>query len=407
MKVLIVNDSDSLGGAARAATRQFKALSRRKDIDCFMVVRLKSSDLTNIYTTKRSFFNMVRPKINNFLKCVFLKRSKTLFSCSFLSNGELISIIKMINPDIVHLHWVANGMLATKDLLKFNCPIVWSLHDQWPFTGGCHYDDGCDKFKISCQSCKVLHSNVKYDFSYFNFNEKKYIYKNIERIYINGLSKWITEKAVSSNVFPMHTKFTNIPNAIDTEIFKPFKKKVKIINHDKICILVGSASKKDDPRKGAYLLVQALELITNIDIELNIVGNDFYSEFLPEHIKVNFWGNIDDDRVLADIYNASDLTIVPSKQENLSNMIMESMSCGTPVVAFDIGGNSDMISHKENGYLATAFNSQDLCDGILWVYENNNKYDISVSARNKVKECFSYDVVSNEYIDLYNIILSL
>jgi glycosyltransferase involved in cell wall biosynthesis len=102
------------------------------------------------------------------------------------------------------------------------------------------------------------------------------------------------------------------------------------------------------------------------------------------------------------LYSAADVTIVPSLQENLSNVILESLSCGTPVVGFKIGGNSDMIEHKINGYLAEPYQSDDLAYGIAWILNNENSKEISKMARGKVLENFDSKLVAKKYIELYS-----
>jgi glycosyltransferase involved in cell wall biosynthesis len=399
VRILIVNDSDSLGGAARAAYRLYQSLSQEESVECYMFVRQKIKNDEKIYSMRNVFFNKIRSKINNIPKYIYRNRTKTLFSCSFLPNNEIKGIIELINPDIIHLHWVNNGFLHIKDLIDISKPIVWSLHDEWPFTGGCHYDESCDEYTKQCGSCTVLKSKNKYDFSYFNHKEKAKSYRKISKLCINGLSHWIYKRAKQSSVFSTETKFSNLPNPIDTDIF--FPNKDIILDKTEIVILVGAASKNDDPRKGFDLLVAALNLLDKEKVLLNIIGNDFDASELSENISVVRLGNIADDAQLSSIYSQSDLTVVPSKQENLSNMIMESLSCGTPVVAFNIGGNGDMIEHKHNGYLAEPLEPRDLANGILWVFENNKIGTISEAAREKIISDYSYPVVSKKYLSLY------
>ena len=112
-------------------------------------------------------------------------------------------------------------------------------------------------------------------------------------------------------------------------------------------------------------------------------------------------GSLHDDVSLVTLYSAVDVMIVPSLQENLSNAIMESLSCGTPIVSFDIGGNSDMIEHKLNGYLAKPFESKDLAHGIEWVLNNPNYDELCVNAREKVLKEFDSVVVARKYVELY------
>ena len=123
--------------------------------------------------------------------------------------------------------------------------------------------------------------------------------------------------------------------------------------------------------------------------------------------KINYIGKLSDDISLNVLYNSVDVMVVPSLQENLSNAIMESLSCGVPVVAFDIGGNKDMITHMKNGYLATPFDTQDLKNGIKFILNHKNYNSISNNARNKVLQDFDSKIVSKKYIKLYKSILGI
>ena len=114
---------------------------------------------------------------------------------------------------------------------------------------------------------------------------------------------------------------------------------------------------------------------------------------------------INDDFHLKCVYNAADVCIVPSLSENLSNTIMESLSCGTPVVGFDIGGNSDMIEYKKNGYLATERDSEDLAKGIEWCLAHNADGAMSKNAREKVMNNYTIEIVSEQYKKLYESLL--
>ena len=120
-----------------------------------------------------------------------------------------------------------------------------------------------------------------------------------------------------------------------------------------------------------------------------------------KHINVIFVGYISDSHTLAALYSLADVMVVPSLTENLSNAIMESLSCGTPVVGFDIGGNSDMIDHQKNGYLAKEKDSEDLAQGIEWCLAHNVKGTLSKNAQKKVMENYTIEKVSEQYKALY------
>ena len=174
---------------------------------------------------------------------------------------------------------------------------------------------------------------------------------------------------------------------------------------DKKIILFGAMGALSDPRKGFKELEASLKNLTNENYECVVFGSSKKQDSKNIGLKIHYLGNINDDVSLVTLYNAVDIMIVPSLQENLSNAIMESLACATPVVGFDIGGNSDMIEHKKSGYLAKPFDVNDLADGIKYILNNSNYDEFCRNARKKVLNQFDYKVVSQKYIHLYRDIL--
>ena len=149
MKVLIVNTSDIEGGAARAAYRLHKALLT-EGVDSQMLVQSKSSDDFTVLGPQTKFqkaMGKLRPTLDSIPVRRYPERTKTLFSPSWVPFAGLVDKINAINPDVVHLHWIAGGMMRIEDLAKINAPIVWSLHDNWAFTGGCHIMWECERYQ--------------------------------------------------------------------------------------------------------------------------------------------------------------------------------------------------------------------------------------------------------------------
>lgn len=412
MKVLIVNTSDITGGAARAAYRLHKALLM-KNIDSQMLVMNKSSD--DFTVSKLRLISKIEKAINKFkptldsIPVKFYKdKTSTLFSVSWVYSKSIIEKINELNPDIVHLHWINRGMIRIEDLPKIKAPIVWSLHDMWAFTGGCHYDEFCGAYKNKCGECLVLASQNKKDLSRKIYNRKQKSYSKISNLTIIGLSNWLKTCAKNSSLF-QDEKIVNLPNPIDTKVFKPFDKTKARglwgLPENKKLVLFGAMGATSDPRKGFNELSLAFKNIDRDDIEFVVFGAS--PPLTPPNIgcKTNYIGRLSDDISLVTLYSAVDVMIVPSKQENLSNAIMESLACGTPVVGFGIGGNFDLIEHKKNGYLAHPLDVKDLANGIEWVLDNE-KYDgLCVNAREKVMQEFDSKVVVEKYIQLYKEII--
>lgn len=410
MKILHLISQDS-GGAGRAALRLHQSLLS-KNIDSIVLTQQKTTDKVAVHRLAKTNFQKIIEKIRPALSVIFLlpypKRHKDIFSPNPPSNSLLIKTISSIKPDIIHLHWINNGFFNIADLAKIKIPIVWTLHDANTYTGGCHVvPNGCDKFKSHCQKCPMLASNFKYDLSYFVFRKKSKIYPKLN-LTINALSKWIKSCSRESALLK-DKKIINLPNPIDTKIYHPIDKiiakKILDLSTSQKIIAFGALNALDIHRKGYFELKKALTLLKNKkDIQLVIFGA---SQGEPiEGIDTLYLGHLNDDISLKIAYSAADVFVTPSLAENLSNVIMESLACATPVVAFDIGGNSDMVEHKINGYLAKDYT--DLAVGIEWIL-NLNEMDYSSlcdNSRKKVIQNFDSDTVSLRYIQTYKEILN-
>jgi len=412
MKVLIVNTYDIRGGAARAAYRLHQSLLDA-GVDSWMLVQSKLSDDERVIALLQNdachtCTRVGRSLLDALPSKLYLNKTETLFSPARLPFGGVLEAIEEIDPDIVHLHWICGGMIRIEDLEKIHKPIVWSLHDMWAFTGGCHYDEGCGKYQSHCSACPVLGSKNEKDLSHSIFARKQKTFSKMENLTIVGLSRWLAECARQSTLLK-NKRVVNLPNPIDTTAFIPFDKaearKRLNLPGDKKLILFGAMSATSDPRKGYRELVKALDqLPQNDDIELVVFGSSGPKNETRNGFLTHYLGHIDEESLHL-LYCAADVMVVPSLQENLSNAIMESLACGTPVVGFDIGGNGDLIDHKKNGYLAEPYSPADLAEGIRWVINSPLYQDLSKNAREKVLRCFDSKVVAEKYIELYQSIL--
>ena len=413
MKILIINISDVEGGAARAAYRLHKSLLAQ-DVDSQMLVQSKKSDdftVQTISSTKvQKGINLLRPILDAIPTKFYKKQTKTLFSPSWFGFSNIVDKINEINPDIVHFHWICGGMIKIEEISRIKAPIVWSLHDMWAFTGGCHYDEECRRYEKECGNCPILGSDKEKDLSKKIFYHKEKAFTNKKDMTIIGLSRWLNEASKSSNLLK-DKKHINLPNPINTDVFQPFNKeksrKLWSLPQDKKLVLFGAMGATSDPRKGFSKLIESIEkLDRNNDIEFVVFGSSEPEKTPNLGFKINYLGNLHDDVSLVTLYNSVDVMIVPSLQENLSNAIMESLSCGTPIIGFNIGGNSDMIEHKINGYLVNPFDTTDLKDGIEWVLNSLNYDELCKNARIKVMKEFDSNIVADKYISLYKDIIN-
>ena len=410
MKVLHLSTSDIIGGAARAAYRLHRGLIDN-GVNSHMVVQYKISNDYEVYGPQTNIYkalSFIRPTIDHFPKLFFSRRSKTFFHLQWLPN-RLIHKINRLNPDIIHLHWICRGFINISSLSRFKIPIVWTLHDNWPFTGGCHYTDGCNRYIHSCGTCPILCSNKKWDLSNWTWKRKLKAWKNI-KFQLIAPCRWMKAQATKSSLFKK-TPCNVIPNGIDTARFKPtdqkFARKLLSLPYDKTLVLFGAMDARSDSRKGFQYLLPALQLLAANDhenkIELVVFGAESASMKTLMGQNIHYIGTLRDEISIALVYAACDVFVAPSREDNLPNTVVEATGCGIPSVAFDVGGLTDLIVHKNTGYLAKPHSVEDLAKGINWVLASRERKAIlSANARRRAVTHFDIHRIVDLHLELYN-----
>lgn len=404
MKVTHVNLSDISGGAARAGYRLHQGL-RQIGVDSQQVVARKHTTDSTVHApnpVSQRVVSRIQSVADELPSWLYPDHDDRLFSSSWLPSPT-VDRIESTDPDVVHLHWINAGLLCIEDLPKFNVPVVWTMHDMWPLTGGCHYNRGCTRFEERCGSCPALGSESDMDLSRVNWKRKQRSWTDLDLTIVTP-SHWLAECVESSSMFT-DARIEVIPNGINISAYKPVPqyrgKSLYDLPKDRNIILFGAAD-PTDPRKGYDQLIEGLYNIQDGAWKIDIVtfGSDSLDAFNDLEYDVHTVGRIDDIG-LSLLYAAADVFVTPSLQDNLPNTVMESLACGTPVVAFDVGGIGDMIAHKKNGYLATPADATDLADGIQWVLRNTSEAELSSNARQVVEERFELESVARQYRDLY------
>jgi len=413
MKSLLINTSDITGGAAIAAYRIHKGI-QEIGISSKMLVQSKASDDKTVIgpgnKLKRGLA-LLRPTFDSVFKKLSSGGSKTIFSPAWLPFSGILSQINSISPDIVHLHWICDGMLRIEELKRINKPIIWTLHDMWSFTGGCHYNDGCERFQQVCGNCPQLNRSGKNDLSRSVLRRKKKAWSKLD-ITIVTPSEWLAESAKKSSLFK-GCRIEVIHNGLNLNLFKPINKttarKIWNLPISKKLILFGAMSATGDHRKGFDLLYGGLKQLSaqwSNGAELIVFGSSEPENPPDFGLPVHYLGQLHDDVSIAILYAAADVMVTPSRQDNLPNTVVESLACGTPAVAFDIGGMPDMIEHKINGYLAKPFDTSDLGAGIDWVLSDDKRHrDLCIKARDKAVNCFDIKKIAKQYAELYGEVL--
>ena len=438
MKVLSLNTNDTHGGAARAAMRIMQGVQQH-GVETQMLVKEKHTTDTAVvplqdFLPKNKLYRIadwvaqkVKNKYHHLLWRPYCKTKENVFMSD--SRGtRLGGALQKLDYDVLHLHWINQRFIKLQDLPK-DKPIVWTLHDSWPFCGVCHYFLDCQRYQTHCGDCPMLHSGKENDLAYRIFEEKLRVYRDLN-LHIVTPSRWLGECAKQSALFGRFP-VTVIPNCLETDVYRPLSEQeiderlsvalernpalhaVKRAAGEKAAkplILYGAMNAATDRIKGFASLLSALQTLDKQGFEANLVVFGASESDLPmqfEHINVHFIGYVSDTDLLVTLYNLADVMVVPSLTENLSCAIMESLSCGTPVCCFNIGGNSDMVGHQVNGYLVKEKDSEDLAQGIRWCLENNKDGSLSKSAEKKVMDNYTIERVGKQYAELYEAISHL
>ena len=414
MRVLIVSTSDKTGGAAVAAYRLMEALNNN-GVKARMLVRQKDTDnisveeLGNGLMGKRHF---LWERLVIYLNRKFNRDH--LFEIDIANSGTDITKSKAFrDADVIHLHWINQGMLSLRDVRKIldsGKPVVWTMHDIWPATAICHYSNGCYRYKGQCKECKLLPGGGGENDLAAKVWRRKQAMLNGHTVSYVACSKWLAAEAKQSALLTGQ-HITAIPNAIDTHVFRPIDKSEarKTFNlPEGKKIIMFCAQKVTDKRKGMDYLAEALDRMVKQQPALKneaavaVMGGraEEIASLLP--LPVMPLGYIADDRQIVEAYNAADVFVLPSVEDNLPNTIMEAMACGVPCVGFKTGGIPEMIDHQKNGYVATCRDAESLAQGILWTLQHAEEANLAAQAVRKVVTTYSQTAVALRYIEVYN-----
>jgi glycosyltransferase involved in cell wall biosynthesis len=416
VKILLLSTSETGTGAARSAYRLHQGFQGINVYSQMLVQAKQSDDRTVIGSPTSSGIAKagvgLRLTLDHLPLKLYPKRDRNTCSPQWLPD-TISSKVAQLAPDVINLHWINAGYLQIETIAKFKKPIVWTLHDMWAFTGGCHYSQDCDRYIASCGTCPQLHSSKDWDLSRWVWQRKAKAWKNLNLMIVTP-SSWLAKCAKSSSLF-QDRRVEVIPYGLDTEKYRPINQQVarELLNlpKDKCLVLFGALSATGDHRKGFHLLQPALQDLSKSGwqdrLELVIFGSSQPENPPDLGFKAHYLGTLNDDIALALVYSAADVFVAPSVQDNLANTVLEAIACGTPCVAFRIGGMPDMIEHHENGYLAQPYKTEDLAQGIAWVIENNERQKkLSERAREKAQQEFTLKIQARRYLSLVSEILA-
>jgi glycosyltransferase involved in cell wall biosynthesis len=400
LRVALINTFSQGGGAAIACQRLKKALA--KQVDYSLISLNQSSFFSKYQWLAKLGLEKWRLKSN-------LKDPSQKFYFDTNTYGFPIAEFSEIKKaDILHLHWINQGFISLEELNKLFAtkkPIVWTLHDMWAFTGGCHYSGSCGRYETGCGNCPLLNTNSENDISREQLARKKELFDRYQPQIIT-CSNWLANCAKNSWAL-QNCSIKVIPNPIDISIFQPSDKnalrtKLGLPLNKKL--LLFSSARLDDPRKGVTYLIKSLNILNQkyptLKDSLELVFMGALKEPLPAlPFKLHTTGFVSGDENLAHYYAACDVFALPSVEDNLPNTVMEAIACGTPAVAFLNGGLEDLIEHKRNGYLAPLENCEDFAEGILYVLNHHDA--LSIRCREKTVSTFSEEIVAEQYLKVY------
>ena len=410
MKILIVNTSERTGGAAVAANRLMKALNNNGEKAKMLVCEKQTDTLTVTELPKSPFkrWNFLWERLVVFCHLRFNRQH--LFEIDIANAGtDITKLREFKEADIIHLHWINQGMLSLSNIskiLRSGKPVVWTMHDIWPATGICHVTLNCRRFTNGCSNCRLLPGNgSSHDLAYKIWHKKQTMVMD-QNIYYVACSRWLESEAKKSALLNGQ-KITNVPNCIDTHIYKNNNKQearqLLGLPADKKLILFAS-QRVTNENKGMNYLIEACKQLAATDENPGLVILGGHAEEVLEQLPLEAYplGYVNDELRIIDVYNAVDVFVLPSLSENLPNTIMEAMACGVPCVGFKVGGIPEEIDHKKNGYVAEYRNADDLARGISWILSEADYASLSENAIHKVAQNYSQQSVAMKYLDVYH-----
>lgn len=409
MKILHLSTYDIGEGAARGAYWLHRALLTQ-DVDSRMLVARKRGDDPAV-SGPDGVFDKFIVRLQGRLDHLWTARYRvdpfTMFSPSLVRTRVRFAV-ERFDPDIVHLHWICNGFLNPADLAGFRKPVVWTMRDMWPFTGGCHYSQECDRYIQSCGACPHLSSTREEDLSRKVWKLKNSAWKDFEMSPV-AISSWLAQCARQSSLFGKYGVHV-VPNALDETTFKPEEKeaarKTLGLPSDKRIILFGSLGGPTYPRKGLNHALRACRILSDMgwggSSMLVAFGTMEPDQKMDLGMEYRTLGRFDNDETLSLLYSAGDVILVPSIQEAFGKSAMEAMACKTPVVCFDTTGLKDIVDHMVNGYRARCFEDEDLARGMEWILEDEGRRTaLSERCREKVLREYTLTRHAERYMNIY------
>jgi len=411
MRVIHLNHSDINGGAAIAAYRIHESLLQA-GIESKMHVDISNSgDFTveGPSTKLGKAYSILRSNLGSSIFRPFFKTSNPIAHSPSILPSFRINDLNNSNADILHLHWIQSEMLSIAEIGSLRKNVIWTLHDMWAFCGAEHLSWD-NRWRDGYLRNNRPNHEVGFDLNRWTWERKLKHWRN--PLHIITPSNWLAN-CVRESKLMRDWPIGVIPNCINTDKWSPFDQRVSRIllglPEDVPLLLFGSYGANSFPHKGFDLLLDALKHLKDDsrykDTELVIFGQR-QPKILPDlGFRIHYTGHLHDEISMRLLYCAVDVMAIPSRQDNLPNTGLEAQACGTPVVAFAIGGLTDIVSHNLTGYLAKPFDTISLANGIAYVISQRNTNRLRNFSRQRAIDLFSMAKVSEAYHNVYTQIL--
>jgi glycosyltransferase involved in cell wall biosynthesis len=401
MRVVHVSTFDDIGGAGRAMSGLHRALMGEGIDSRVLVQEKRSADPTVVEATARGILrrHAWRQIADTWPLMFYRKKTVMHWTCGRVGS-RIVGRIAAFHADIVHLHWIGRGFLSVNEIGALRGPVVWTLHDSWAFTGGCHVPFACTRYRERCGACPQLGSRIERDISRATWERKQRAWRDLKLTVVTP-SRWLAACAGASSLF-RDRRIVTIPNGVDHRVFYPEDRAAARIALglplDRRIILFGAMHADRDRNKGLHLLKAALASRA-WDADLVIFGASSPRASADLGLRTHSRGIVSDFSELRRLYNAADVLALPSIQENYPNMILESMACGTPVVAFDAGGIPEMIEPGITGFLARAHDPRALAEAIAAALELGRA--MRAACRAAIERACTSEHMARAYRELY------
>lgn len=405
MRVVHVSTFDTLGGAARAMRGLHEAL-RASGVDSRAVVQEKRSRDPAIDVCAALDFprSPAWRQIADVWPLMLYRNKQVMHWTRGRVGSGVAARLNAIAPDVVHLHWIGRGFMSVREIGALRGPVVWTLHDSWAFTGGCHVPNDCTRYREKCGACPLLGSRREHDVSRRTWQEKARAWRAVNLTIVTP-SRWLASCAAASGILK-ERRIEVIPNGIDTTVFHPDDRRAARaalgLPSNRPLILFGAMHAGVDRNKGLHLLIAALAS-RRWEADLVLFGSEDPRVAEGCGLHVHARGVVADDQVLRRLYSAADVTVLPSMLENYPNVILESFACGTPVVAFMAGGVPEMVEEGKTGFLARPYEVTSFAEALHHALENAAA--LRAACRAWVEREASYEGMARRYRALYESLL--